>query len=77
MEDIHHRTLSHALAVRDRAQCYLHRQGPPVDMKQVGRELGVRCLLEGSVRKSVDWIRISGLLIDASTGAQLWGPHRE
>jgi TolB-like protein/class 3 adenylate cyclase len=43
-----------------------------MDMKQVGRELGVRYLLEGSVRKAGSRVRISGQLIDASTGAHLW-----
>jgi TolB-like protein len=44
----------------------------PVDVKRVGRELGVRYLLEGSVRKAADRLRISAQLIDASTGAQMW-----
>jgi hypothetical protein len=43
----------------------------------VGRELGVRYVLEGSLRKSVDRIRISGRLIDALTAAQLWADHFE
>jgi TolB-like protein/class 3 adenylate cyclase/Tfp pilus assembly protein PilF len=43
-----------------------------VDVKQVGRELGVRYLLEGSVRKSANRIRIAGQLIDASSGVHLW-----
>jgi TolB-like protein len=43
-----------------------------VDVKQVGRELGVRYLLEGSVRKAADRLRISAQLIDAGTGAHLW-----
>ena len=43
-----------------------------VDLKQVGRDLGVRYVLEGSVRKAADRIRITGQLIDASTGAHLW-----
>ena len=41
-------------------------------MKQVGRELGVRYVLEGSVRKAGSSVRITGQLIDASTGAHLW-----
>ncbi len=41
-------------------------------MKQVGRELGVRYVLEGSVRKSANRVRIAGQLIDASSGAHLW-----
>ena len=43
-------------------------KGRAVDVKQVGRELGVRYLLEGSVRKSANRIRIAGQLIDASSG---------
>ena len=41
-------------------------------MKQVGRELGVRYVLEGSVRKAADRVRITGQLIDAATGAHVW-----
>ena len=48
-------------------------KGRAVDVKQVGRELGVRYLLEGSVRKSANRVRITGQLIDASTGIHLWG----
>jgi TolB-like protein len=47
-------------------------KGRVVDVKQVGRELGVRYLLEGSVRKAGNRIRIAGQLIDAETGAHLW-----
>jgi adenylate cyclase len=47
-------------------------KGRSVEVKQIGRELGVRYVLEGSVRKSGDRVRISGQLIDASTGAHLW-----
>jgi TolB-like protein/class 3 adenylate cyclase/Tfp pilus assembly protein PilF len=43
-----------------------------VDVKQVGRELGVRYILEGSVRKAGSRVRITGQLIDAATGAHLW-----
>src|SRR5229473_662353 len=46
-----------------------------VDVKQVGRELGVRYILEGSVRKARNRIRIAGQLIDAETGAHLWVGH--
>jgi TolB-like protein len=41
-------------------------------VKQVGRELGVRYVLEGSVRKAANRVRITGQLIDAATGAHLW-----
>jgi TolB-like protein/tetratricopeptide (TPR) repeat protein len=47
-------------------------KGRAVDVKQVGRELGVRYVLEGSVRKSGSRVRITGQLIDTSTGAHLW-----
>ena len=47
-------------------------KGRAVDVKQVGRELGVRYVLEGSVRKAGSRVRISGQLIDTATGAHLW-----
>jgi TolB-like protein/class 3 adenylate cyclase len=47
-------------------------KGRAVDVKQVGRELGVRYVLEGSVRRSGSRVRITGQLIDAATGAHLW-----
>jgi TolB-like protein len=47
-------------------------KGRPVDVKQVGRELGVRYVLEGSVRKAGGRVRITGQLIDAVTGTHLW-----
>jgi adenylate cyclase len=47
-------------------------KGKPVDTKQIGRELGVRYVLEGSVRRSGSQIRINAQLIDAETDAHLW-----
>ena len=47
-------------------------KGQAVDVKQVGRELAVRYVLEGSVRKAGNRVRITGQLIDAATGAHLW-----
>ena len=47
-------------------------KGQAVDVKQVGRELGVRYVLEGSVRKGGNRVRITGQLIDAATGTHLW-----
>jgi TolB-like protein len=47
-------------------------KGRAVDVKQVGRELGVRYVLEGSVRKGGNRVRITGQLIDALTGTHLW-----
>jgi TolB-like protein len=46
-----------------------------VDIKQVGRELGVLYVLEGSVRKAGNRVRITGQLLDATTGAHLWADH--
>src|SRR6202042_1896918 len=47
-------------------------KGRAVDVKQVGRELGVRYVLEGSVRKAGNRVRVTGQLIDATAGAHLW-----
>jgi adenylate cyclase len=47
-------------------------KGKPVDVKQVARELGVRYVLEGSVRKAGNRVRITGQLIDTTTGAHIW-----
>jgi len=47
-------------------------KGRAVDVKQVGRELGVRYILEGSVRRTETTVRITGQLIDASTGMHVW-----
>jgi TolB-like protein/Tfp pilus assembly protein PilF len=52
-------------------------KGRPVDVKQVGRELGVRYVLEGSVRKAGSRVRIAGQLVDASTGAHIWAERFE
>ena len=50
-------------------------KGQPVDVKRVGRELGVRYVLEGSVRKADERVRISAQLVEAETGIHLWA-HR-
>ena len=47
-------------------------KGQATDIKRVGRELGVRYILEGSVRKAAGRVRITAQLIDADTGAHLW-----
>jgi TolB-like protein len=52
-------------------------KGRIVDVKQIGRELGVRYVLEGSVRRTGNRIRIAGQLIDAETGAHLWADRFE
>ena len=50
-------------------------KGRAVDVKQVGRDLGVRYVLEGSVRKASGRLRITGQLIEAVTGVHLWADH--
>jgi Predicted integral membrane protein len=52
-------------------------RGKSHDIKQVARELGVRYILQGSVRKSANAVRISGQLVDAHSGAQLWADRVE
>jgi TolB-like protein len=47
-------------------------KGKSIDVRQVGRELGVRYVLEGSVRRSGDRLRFTAQLIDATSGAQIW-----
>jgi TolB-like protein len=47
-------------------------KGRAVDVRQVGRELGVRYVLEGSVRKAGNRVRIAGQLINSATGAHIW-----
>jgi TolB-like protein len=65
--------LSHfkALFVIARNSSFTYK-GRAVDVKQVGRELGVRYVLEGSVRKEANRVRITGQLVDTATGAHLW-----
>ena len=52
-------------------------KGKAVDIKEVGRRLGVRYVLEGSVRKASGKVRITGQLIDAVTGAHIWADRFE
>jgi TolB-like protein/Flp pilus assembly protein TadD len=52
-------------------------KGRAVDVKQVGRDLGVRYVLEGSVRKAANRLRIAAQLIDAGNGAHLWADRFE
>ncbi len=65
--------LSHMrwLSVIARNSSFIYK-GKNVELKQVGRELGVRYVLEGSVRKSGNRVRITAQLIDTSTGAHIW-----
>ena len=52
-------------------------KGKAVDVRQIGRELGVRYVLEGSVRKAGGRVRITGQLIDATSGVQIWSDRIE
>ena len=47
-------------------------KGKSLDIRQIGRELGVRYVLEGSIRRAGDRVRITGQLIDATTGGHRW-----
>lgn len=60
------------ISVRSRSASFRYR-GAAVDMKQVARELDVRFVVEGSVRRIGERIRISAQLIDAATGSHIWG----
>jgi TolB-like protein len=60
-----------ALFVIARNSSFVYK-GRAVDVKQIGRELGVRYVLEGGVRKAANRVRITGQLVDAVTGAHLW-----
>ena len=59
------------LSVAARNSSFVYK-GPSVDVQRVGRELGVRYVLEGSIRKAGDRVRITAQLVDAATGAHLW-----
>ncbi len=52
-------------------------KGAAVDVRRVGRDLGVRYLLEGSVRKAGARLRVTGQLVDAESGAHLWAEHMD
>jgi TolB-like protein len=52
-------------------------KGKPIDVKQIGRELGVRYVLEGSVRRAGDQVRVNVQLIDAEGGAHVWADRFE
>ena len=63
-----------SLFVIARNSAFTYRSASP-DIRKVGRELGVRYVLEGSVRKSGDRVRITGQLIEAETGTHIWADH--
>ncbi len=60
-----------SLFVISRNSCFTYK-GRPVDVKRVGRELGVRYVLEGGLRKAGDRIRVTAQLVEAETGKQVW-----
>jgi adenylate cyclase len=60
-----------SLFVIARNSCFTYK-GRAVDVKQVGRELGVRYVLEGSLRKSANRIRVTAQLVEAETGNHVW-----
>lgn len=62
------------LLVIARHSSFTHK-GKAVDVGQVARDLGVRYVLEGSVRKAGSQVRITGQLIDAATGVHIWAQH--
>ncbi|WP_051382577.1 adenylate/guanylate cyclase domain-containing protein [Bradyrhizobium sp. Tv2a-2] len=63
-----------SLSVAARNSSFVYK-GRAVDIKRVGQELGVRYVLEGSVRKSGKRVRVTGQLIDALTGSHVWAEH--
>ena len=67
---------NHAFFVIARNSSFTYK-GKPADTKQVARELGVRYVLEGSVRKSGNRVRVTGQLIEAASGHHLWADRFE
>jgi adenylate cyclase len=52
-------------------------KGKPIDAREIGKELGVRYVLEGSVQRDQNRVRINAQLIDAESGAHLWAERFE
>jgi adenylate cyclase len=63
-----------SLFVIARNSCFTYK-GRAVEVRQVGRELGVRYVLEGSLRKAVNRIRVTAQLVETETGNQIWAEH--
>jgi adenylate cyclase len=63
-----------SLFVIARNSCFTYK-GRAVDVKQVGRELGARYVLEGSLRKSGNRIRVTAQLVEAESGKHIWAEH--
>ena len=68
----HDRPLTDTRRGRHRPQHRVHLQRQAVDLKQIGRELNVRYVLEGSVQRGGNRMRVNVQLIDAETGNHLW-----
>ena len=66
----------HSLFVIARNSSFVYK-GKSVDVRQIGRELGVRYVLEGSVRRGGERLRFTGQLIDATSGAHIWADRFE
>src|SRR5882672_3223782 len=62
----------HSLFVIARNSSFSYKGKSPPDIRQVGRELGVRYVLEGSIRKASNRIRVTGQLVDTLTGNHIW-----
>lgn len=62
------------LTVISRSSVFAYKNKHP-DARRAGRDLGVQYILEGSVRKSANQIRIAGQLTDTTTGVSIWGSH--
>ena len=74
----HHGSVAVQVAIRDRPKLLISStRASAVDIKQVGRELGVRYVLEGSVRNAGGKVRITGQLIDSETDMHLWADRFE
>ncbi len=67
-------SLCHWLFVIARNSSFTYK-GQAVDIRQVGRELGVRYVLEGSVRRGGNRVRFTGQLIEAASGSHIWAGH--
>ena len=62
---------------RDLAQTAFTYKGTPVDARAIGRDLGVRYLFEGSVRRSGDKVAVNAQLVSTETGAHIWADRFE
>ena len=73
----HDRSVAHPQQLRDRAQHRFAFKGKNIDAKEISKELGVRYVLEGSVQRDQNRVRVNAQLIDGETGAHLWADRFE